>query len=120
MELANVVGDGTSLISLHILPDYHLHLIQRMLSNELATAVHIKGKYNRASVLSAISLAIVIMADINKIPENGLCIYCGYDVNGEIVKSIFSPEMPIIKGLYLIDNKFHVLNTPLLQKGNPQ
>jgi len=110
--LANARGNGTSMISLIIPPKGQLNLVNKMLTEEMGTAVNIKSRVNRLSVLSAITSTQQRLKLYNKIPENGLVMYCGTVVTDEgkerKVNIDFEPFKPINTSLYLCDNKFHV------------
>merc|ERR1711971_1155854 len=62
-----------------------------MLADEFGTASNIKSRVNRLSVLGAITSVQQRLKLYNKVPPNGLVIYCG----------------TINTSLYLCDNKFH-------------
>jgi len=104
-------GNGTSMISLIIPPRDQVSRIQKMLSDEYGTASNIKSRVNRLSVLSAITSTQQRLKLYNRIPTNGLVIYCGTIVTDEgkekKVNIDFEPFKPINTSLYLCDNKFH-------------
>lgn len=99
------------MISLIIPPDKQLSQVQRMLTEEYGTASNIKSRVNRLSVLDAITSTQQRLKLYNKIPPNGLVVYCGTiltDDNKTKKKTIdFEPFKPINTSLYLCDNKFH-------------
>ncbi|CCJ30254.1 unnamed protein product, partial [Pneumocystis jirovecii] len=78
---------------------------------EYGTASNIKSRVNRLSVLGAITSTREKLKLYNKVPPNGLVIYCGEiitDDGKEKKLSIdFEPFKPINTSLYLCDNKFH-------------
>lgn len=82
-----------------------------MLANEYGTASNIKSRVNRLSVLGAITSAQQRLKLYNRVPNNGLVIYCGTIVTDEgkekKVSIDFEPFKPINTSLYLCDNKFH-------------
>ncbi|KAL0231432.1 hypothetical protein GEMRC1_010836 [Eukaryota sp. GEM-RC1] len=110
--LANARGAGTSMISL-IIPHSadSISRVTKMLNDEIGTASNIKSRVNRLSVLSAITSALQKLKLYNKVPKNGLVVYCGTiltDDNKEKKVTIdFEPFKPINTSLYLCDNKFH-------------
>ena len=65
----------------------------------------------RLSVLSAITSVQQRLKLYNKVPPNGLVIYCGTIVTDDgkekKVNIDFEPFRPINTSLYLCDNKFH-------------
>lgn len=109
MEAAR--GNGTSMISLIIPPRDQISRVQKMLADEFGTATNIKSRVNRLSVLSAITSTQQRLKLYNKVPNNGLVIYCGTIVTDEgkerLVNIDFEPFKPINTSLYLCDNKFH-------------
>eukprot|EP01117_Protostelium_nocturnum_P011656 TRINITY_DN4240_c0_g1_i1.p1 TRINITY_DN4240_c0_g1~~TRINITY_DN4240_c0_g1_i1.p1 ORF type:complete len:442 (-),score=176.71 TRINITY_DN4240_c0_g1_i1:148-1473(-) len=104
-------GNGTSMISLVIPPKDQVSRVQKMLADEFGTASNIKSRVNKLSVLGAITSTQQKLKLYNKIPDNGLVIYCGTIVTEEgkekKVSFDFEPFKPINTSLYLCDNKFH-------------
>lgn len=104
-------GNGTSMISLIIPPRDQVPRITKMLADEYGTASNIKSRVNRLSVLSAITSVQARLKLYNKVPNNGLVIYCGTivteDGKEKKVNIDFEPFKPINTSLYLCDNKFH-------------
>lgn len=66
---------------------------------------------NRLSVLSAITSTQQRLKLYNKVPPNGLVVYCGEIITSEgkerKINIDFEPFKPINTSLYLCDNKFH-------------
>jgi peptide chain release factor subunit 1 len=110
-KLKSARGNGTSMISLIIPPGDQVGKIMKMLSEEYSTASNIKSRNNRLSVLSAIISTQQRLKLYQKIPRNGLILYCGTildDFNKEKkVTYDIEPFKPINTSLYLCDNKFH-------------
>ncbi len=83
-----------------------------MLAEEFGTASNIKSRVNRSSVLSAITSTQQRLKLYNKVPPNGLVVYCGEIITSEgkerKINIDFEPFKPINTSLYLCDNKFHV------------
>ncbi|KAH8929093.1 peptide chain release factor eRF/aRF subunit 1 [Atractiella rhizophila] len=104
-------GAGTSMISLIIPPRAQISQIANMLTQEFGTASNIKSRVNRLSVLAAITSTQHRLKLYNKVPPNGLIIYCGTILTDEgkekKVNFDFEPFKPINTSLYLCDNKFH-------------
>ncbi|XP_065560502.1 eukaryotic peptide chain release factor subunit 1-like [Artemia franciscana] len=109
LEMAR--GNGTSMISLIIPPKDQISRVGKMLADEFGTASNIKSRVNRLSVLGAITSVQQRLKLYNKVPPNGLVIYCGTIVTDEgkekKVNIDFEPFKPINTSLYLCDNKFH-------------
>lgn len=110
-RLESARGNGTSMISLVIPPKDQISMIQKKLTDEYGTASNIKSRVNRLSVLSAITSTQQKLKLYNKVPPNGLVLYCGDIIteDGKEKKVTFDiePYKPINTSLYLCDNKFH-------------
>merc|ERR1712025_116855 len=110
-RLQTARGNGTSMISLVMPPKDQISRVSKMLSEEYGTASNIKSRVNRLSVLSAITSVQQRLKLYNKMPKNGLVIYCGTiltdDSKEKKVNIDFEPFKPINTSLYLCDNKFH-------------
>ncbi|KAL0213373.1 hypothetical protein RCL1_006999 [Eukaryota sp. TZLM3-RCL] len=110
--LSEARGNGTSMISL-IIPHSadSISRITKMLNDEIGTASNIKSRVNRLSVLTAITSALGRLKLYNRVPKNGLVVYCGTvltsDNKEKKVAIDFEPFKPINTSLYLCDNKFH-------------
>jgi peptide chain release factor subunit 1 len=125
-------GNGTSMISLIIrkqtphqvsvclcletnavvpAPKDQVSRAAKMLAEEFGTASNIKSRVNRLSVLSAITSTQQRLKLYNKVPPNGLVVYCGEIITSEgkerKINIDFEPFKPINTSLYLCDNKFH-------------
>jgi peptide chain release factor subunit 1 len=104
-------GNGTSMISLIIPPKDQISRVSKMLADEYGTASNIKSRVNRQSVLGAILSVQQRLKLYNKVPPNGLVIYCGTIVTDDgkekKVNIDFEPFRPVNTSLYLCDNKFH-------------
>ncbi len=99
------------MISLIIPPKDQIARVSKMLNDELGTASNIKSRVTRLSVLSAITSVQQRLKLYNRVPNNGLVIYCGAvmteDGKEKHVTIHFEPFKPINTSLYLCDNKFH-------------
>jgi len=69
--------NGTSMISLIIPPKDQVSRVQKMLAEEYGTASNIKSRVNRLSVLGAITSTQQRLKLYNKVPPNGLVVFCG-------------------------------------------
>lgn len=110
-SLESMKGNGTSMITLIIPKGGQLSLVSQKLTDEFGTAVNIKSRVNRLSVLSAIKSAQEKIKLYNKTPKNGLVILCGIAMinNKEKMISIsLEPFKPMNTNIYLCDNKFHL------------
>lgn len=103
-------GNGTSMISLMIPPKDNLAKVGKLLDTEFGTAQNIKSKMNRNSVLSGITSTREKLKLYNKVPANGLIIYCGLiQAEGSAEKKYtidFEPFRPINISKYLCDSNF--------------
>ncbi|KAJ5263760.1 hypothetical protein N7478_011365 [Penicillium angulare] len=110
-RLESARGNGTSMISLIIPPKDQISRAAKMLAEEYGTASNIKSRVNRLSVLSAITSTQQRLKLYNKVPPNGLVVYCGEIITQEgkerKINIDFEPFKPINTSLYLCDNKFH-------------
>merc|ERR1712137_550159 len=104
-------GNGTRMISLIVPPKDQVSRVSKMLGDEYGTASNIKSRVNRLSVLAAITSTQQKLKLYNKVPPNGLVVYCGSVITEEgkekKVNIDFEPFKPINTSLYLCDNKFH-------------
>ena len=105
-------GNGTSLISLIIPPKDQLPMTNKMITEEYGKAANIKSRVVRNAVQTALtSVKERLKLYNNKIPPNGLIIYCGEVMNeqGDTEKKYtidIQPFKPINTSLYICDNKF--------------
>jgi len=110
-KLTTARGNGTSMISLVMPPKDQIARVSKMLADEYGTASNIKSRVNRLSVLSAITSVQQRLKLYNRMPTNGLVIYCGTILTDEgkekKVNIDFEPFKAINTSLYLCDNKFH-------------
>ncbi|UZJ51387.1 hypothetical protein CBS101457_000707 [Exobasidium rhododendri] len=110
-SLDSARGAGTSMISLIMPPKSQVAQASGMLTQEYGTASNIKSRVNRLSVLAAITSTQQRLKLYNRIPPNGLVVYCGTILTDEgkekKVNFSFEPFKPINTSLYLCDNKFH-------------
>lgn len=104
-------GNGTSMISLIIPPKDQISRVSKMLADEYGTASNIKSRVNRQSVLDAITSTQQRLKLFNRVPDNGLVIYCGTvlmdDGKERKVTIDIDPFKPVNTSLYLCDNRFH-------------
>ena len=109
--LENARGDGTSMISLIIPPGEQVSKVAQMLTNEYGTASNIKSRVNRQSVLSAITSTQQRLKLYNRIPNTGLCIFCGEVITEKGQKLLnldIVPQRELGTSMYLCDSKFNV------------
>jgi len=104
-------GNGTSAITLILSGKQDINYTNKMLTDEAGTASCIKSRVNRLSVLSAIASTQQRLKRYNRVPPNGLIIYCGEMIGDDgkerKVTIDFEPFRPIHTTMYMCDNKFH-------------
>lgn len=110
-QLESARGLGTSVISLYIPPKEQLARVVGMLNNELGTAANIKSHTNKLSVEAAINSTLGRLKLVNRVPANGLIVYCGTvlteDNKEKKLTMDIEPFKPVSRSLYLCDNKFN-------------
>eukprot|EP00069_Balaena_mysticetus_P019341 bmy_12143T0 len=94
------ISNGTSMISLIIPPKDQISRVAKMLADEFGTASNIKSRVNRLSVLGAITSVQQRLKLYNKVPPNGLVVYCGTIVTEE------GKEKKALTALLSDDSKF--------------
>lgn len=111
-KLRDCRGNGTSMISLIIPPLTQVSQINKLLTEEYGTATNIKSRVNRLSVLDAITSTQQRLKLYNRVPPNGLLLFCGTILTPEgkekRITIDFEPFRPINTSLYMCDNRFHV------------
>lgn len=110
-KLEEARGNGTSMISVIVPAGKKISDIQKMLQDEVGKADKIKDRVNRQSVVKAINSVKEKLKYYNKIPNNGLLIYCGevFAEDGKTEKKLcvdFEPIKPINTSLYKCSNQF--------------
>src|SRR3972149_2955311 len=101
-------GRGTELISVYIPDEYNINLMVTQLVYERSTAVNIKSKSTRKSVLSALEKILVELRHYKQTPENGIIIFCG-NTGGERTQLdmwVFQPPEPLKTKMYRCDQVF--------------
>lgn len=90
---------------------YQISRVNKLLTEEFGTAARIKSRENRLSVQSAIQSAQQKLKLYNRVPKNGLAIFCGIaETSDGIVKRIhvdLEPFKPLTRAIYLCDSIFH-------------
>lgn len=110
--LASKQGRGTELVSLYVPPGRQISDVVSTLKDEWGTASNIKSTTTRKNVQDAIVRVTQRLKLFNRVPENGLVIFCGaipQDGPGsERMETfvVFPPE-PVHIYLYRCDARFH-------------
>ncbi|MEM1760801.1 MAG: peptide chain release factor 1, partial [Desulfurococcaceae archaeon] len=79
-ELKKWKAPATVLLSLYIPPGRPVSDVLSLLRQEYAITDNIKLKRTKLAVQRALSVAIDKLSKIPKIPENGLALFCGENV----------------------------------------
>jgi len=112
-NLAAKQGRGTELVSLYVPPGRQISEVMAVLKNEWGTASNIKSTTTRKNVQDAIVRVQQRLKLFNKVPDNGLVIFCGaipQDGPGSerIETYVITPPEPIYIYLYRCDARFHI------------
>lgn len=115
-RLASKVGRGTELISLYVPPGKQVSDVISYLRREYGTAANIKSKTTRKNVQDALSSVIQRVKLFKRVPENGLCVFCGMIPQGppgseRMEMYVFTPIEPVSSFIYRCDD--HFLLSPL-------
>ena len=111
LDLDQMRGLGTSLITLIINYKDQISQFSKMIIDEIGKASNIKSRVTRQNVTDALYSTQEKLRLYNKTPPNGLVIYCGLVQmpNGgeKMVKIDLEPFKPINTSLYRCNNIFH-------------
>ena len=103
-------GRGTELISLYIPQDKQIYDVTSQLRDEHGQAANIKSKSTRLNVQSALESTLARLKYIQKIPENGIVIFCGaLDVGANKTSMetlVIDPPEPITSYKYFCASSF--------------
>lgn len=95
------------MVSLYVSKTDSLQNVRKLITAEIATAVNIKSKINKSSVITVLK---TILNKLNLITANttGLAIFCGIDTDETLQYVEYTPTINYIsQSKYLCDNKFH-------------
>ncbi|QKR00385.1 peptide chain release factor 1 [Metallosphaera tengchongensis] len=107
-ELKKWSAPATVLLSLYIPPNRPVSDVVNMLRQEASISQNIKLKRTRDAVESAITSAIDRLVTLNKVPENGLVLFCGENFdNGDFRCYMFTPPEKVNVYFYRTDKQFH-------------
>jgi peptide chain release factor subunit 1 len=108
-ELKKWKAPATVLLSLYIPPGRPLSDVMNMLRQELSITDNIKLKRTRDAVQRALSAAMDRLSKINKVPPNGLAVFCGENMEtGDFICYVFSPPEKVPVYFYRTDKEFHL------------
>jgi peptide chain release factor subunit 1 len=116
--LAEKRGRGTELISVYVPTGRQTSDVMTNLRDEYGKASNIKSRITRKNVQEAIAKVQQRLKMIDKVPENGVIIFCGAIPHGppgsEVIETyVVTPPKPITISYYSCDDKFYV--EPLLE-----
>lgn len=108
-ELKQWSAPATTLLSLYVPPGRPVSDVVNMLREELSITDNIKLKRTKDAVQTSLSMAIDRLSSINKIPENGIVLFCGKNSEtGKEICLMFSPPEPVKIYFYRTDKWFHL------------
>lgn len=109
-ELEGYRGRHTELITVYVPADYNLNIAIKQLETEKSTAVNIKSKNTRKSVLDALERITRQLRLYKETPKNGLAVFAGNISKTEGQEDIrvwsYEPPVPIKVKLYRCDQTF--------------
>lgn len=115
-------GSGTSMITLIINYQDQINPHMKKLVEEVGKASNIKSRVTRQNVEDALTCTIEKLKLYNRLPTNGLVIYCGLvkleDGSEKMIKVDFQPFKAINTSLYKCDNIFHTADVKGLLEDN--
>jgi peptide chain release factor subunit 1 len=110
-DIKNKHGRGTELVSLYIPHGTQIHEVSSHLRDELGQALNIKSRVTRLNVQSVIQSLLSRLKMINKIPDNGIVIFCGaIDIGAnktDVQTHIIEPIESIKTYKYYCDSSFY-------------
>ncbi len=107
-ELKKWTAPVTILLSLYIPPGRPLSDVMSLLRQEYSITDNIKLKRTREAVQRALAAAMDRLAMIQKVPDKGLVLFCGEDMNTrEFICLMFVPPEPVPVFFYRTDKYFH-------------
>ncbi|GAB6148377.1 peptide chain release factor aRF-1 [Stetteria hydrogenophila] len=107
-ELKKWKAPATVLLSLYIPPGRPISDVMQLLRQEHSISDNIKLKKTRRAVQRALSAAMDRLSMIQKVPPNGLVVFCGEDMEtGDFICLVFSPPEKVPVFYYRTDKFFH-------------
>ena len=107
-ELKKWKAPATVLLSLYIPPGRPMSDVLSLLRQEYAITDNIKLKKTRNAVQRALSAAMDRLSKIPKVPETGLALFCGEDMDTrDFICIMFAPPDPVPVFFYRTDKYFH-------------
>ncbi|KSW12288.1 peptide chain release factor 1 [Pyrodictium occultum] len=107
-ELKKWKAPATVLLSLYIPPGRPISDVASLLRTEYSITDNIKLKRTRDAVQRALSSAMDRLSRMQKVPPNGLVLFCGEDMEThDFICLMFSPPEPVPVFFYRTDKWFH-------------
>ncbi len=107
-ELKKWKAPATVLLSLYIPPGRPISDVMNLLRQEYSITDNIKLKRTRDAVQRALAAAMDRLSKIQKVPQNGLVVFCGEDMQTRnFICLVFSPPEPVPVFFYRTDKWFH-------------
>jgi len=107
-ELEKWSAPATTLLSLYVPPGRPVGDVMELLRKELSVADNVKLKKTREAVKAALTAAMERLKMFDKIPPNGLVIFCGVNPKTEKLECFtFSPPDKVPVFFYRTDKRFH-------------
>jgi len=107
-ELKKWSAPATVLLSLYIPPGRPVSDVMSLLREEYSITDNIKLKKTKTLVQTALAMAMDRLSTIQKVPSNGLVLFCGVDADtGKDICLMFSPPEPVQIYYYRTDKQFH-------------
>ncbi|MET1101712.1 MAG: peptide chain release factor aRF-1 [Pyrodictiaceae archaeon] len=107
-ELKKWRAPATVLLSLYIPPGRPLSDVMNLLRQEYSITDNIKLKRTREAVQRALSSAMDRLSMFQKVPDKGLVVFCGEDMNTrDFICLVFVPPEPVPVFFYRTDKFFH-------------
>ena len=92
---------------MQLVQDHMFNDSKIQITKEISTAVNIKDKKNRKKVLSSLKAISSFLKRIKNRINNGIVIFSGVDFNGQVIFESYIMNLPLKKGFYCCDKKFH-------------
>ncbi|MBI2448926.1 peptide chain release factor aRF-1 [Candidatus Pacearchaeota archaeon] len=109
-RLKGIRGRHTELITVYIPAGFNKDAVVKQLEAEKSTADNIKSKGTRKAVMTALEKITRHLKTIDKMPENGLAVFCGNVSKTEGQEDIqlwsIEPPYPMKTRLYRCDQEF--------------
>jgi peptide chain release factor subunit 1 len=107
-ELKKWKAPATVLLTLYIPPGRPISDVVSLLRTEYSITDNIKLKRTRDAVQRALAAAMDRLTRIQKVPPNGLAVFCGENMETrDFICLVFSPPEPVPVFFYRTDKWFH-------------